>query len=627
MNPEKLAHIDIKGVVLIGLIVMMMMTLAVGYYRIQVDEYASYFSSSAQNIIRESVIQPTRGDIYDRSNALIVDNRSAFSLYVSPSVFKPDTVLQQRLAKIVEDSTLDFSRLYKRRYASSEHVLIKRHLEPAVVARLVENKLFLPGVQIKSDPKRHYAQDMKAAHVIGYVSEISDRDLKRFTSFEAGDLIGKNGLEYWYNKRLFGKKGLISYVYDALGNRVDSVGREFSFHEPESDGLDVYTTIDSRLQFVAESLMVNRVGSAVVLDVRTGGILAMASAPTYDPDIMTKTIPVSTWRELIDPKNNRPLLNRTVQGLYPPGSTYKMVAALTALHEKIVNPSWEVNCEGALQIGIRTIKCWNPKGHGDMNLRRAIRSSCNIYFYMLGLKIGLDKWESYSKTFQFGAPTGIDLPREGSGLVPNQEWYRRRYPGGHKPGHLAILAIGQGELLVTPIQMAQFMMIIANNGIYHQPHFVRGFSEKYAQRVLPKSYEIRTIDVEFEKRHWDLIKRGMRDAVNSKYGATAYLAKLPDIEVAGKTGTAQVPPRRPHSWFTGFAPYKNPEIAIVVLVENGGSGGAVATPLARSLFEQYFYGKVIKHVPKKYIDEEIEIDIPDLVIPKIEIKIDLERTD
>lgn len=623
MTSESSSNRQFRAILFFIVIGLLFTILSSSYYSLQITDYGNYASSSSRNIIRQKEILPTRGDIFDRNGKIIVDNRPAFSLYVSPKVFKNDTNRQEQLAAVLGDTLLNFSRIYKRRYAASEKVMIKRHITYREAARLVENKPFLEGVYIESDPRRNHTHSFDATHVVGYVTEVNDRQLKSLKGYKAGDQVGRNGLELTYEHELFGKKGTESHVFDALGNPVTSLGGDMTFSLPETDGRDLYTTLDSKLQFVAESLLVEKVGSIVVLDTRTGGILAMASSPSYEPSLRTKPISQRKWDELIDPKNNNPFLNRPIQGRYPPGSTYKMVAAITALKERLVTPEWKVLCEGAVNIGTQTIRCWNHKGHGEVNLRQALRSSCNIYFYSLGLQIGLEKWERYSKAFQFGAKTGVDLPRESAGLVPSVDYYKRRYPGGHKPGHLAILAIGQGELLTTPLQLAQFMMIIANNGSYHAPHFVRGFSEKYKQTVTQFRQDEKQIPIDFKKSHWDLIKRGMQNAVNSKYGATAWRTKLPDIVVAGKTGTAQVPPKTPHSWFTGFAPYKNPEIAVVVLIENGGSGGGVATSTARSLFEQYFYGRVKKYVYSPP-EESAVLEIPDLQVPVLDIKIDID---
>jgi penicillin-binding protein 2 len=602
--------------------------LTTAFYQLQITEGAVYLQSSSSNVIRQKEILPTRGDIYDRNGKIIVDNRPAFSLYVSPKIIKADTTIKRTLADVLNDSTLDFKRIYKRRYASSERVLLKRHISNEEMARIIENKPFLDGVYIESDPRRNHHDAFDATHVVGYVSEVSDELLKTMVGYKAGDQVGRNGLEMMYEEDLFGEKGSDSQIYDALGNPVASLGAEMTYSVPEVDGHDLYTTIDSRIQFVAESLLIDKTGSIVVLDTRDGGVLAMASSPSYAPELRTKPIPQKVWDELLDPKNKNPFLNRAIQGRYPPGSTYKMVAAITALNERLVTPDWTVTCEGYVMIGNQTVRCWNHKGHGEMNLLQAIRSSCNIYFYSLGLKIGLEKWEAYSKAFQFGKKTNIDLPRESDGLVPSVDYYKRRYPGGHRPGHLAILAIGQGELLTTPLQMAQFMMILANRGTFFQPHFLKGFSEKYKNDVTLYPAVKKQIPIEFKKAHWDLIRRGMFNAVNSKYGATAWRTRLPDVDIAGKTGTAQVPPNNPHSWFTGFAPYENPEIAVVVIIENGGSGGGVATGIARALFEQHFYGFVKRYVYVPPVESAI-IEIPDLVVPKIVIpaEIDLERED
>jgi penicillin-binding protein 2 len=619
------SNLKIKSLWFYSVSVLMFLTLSMAYFNVQIKQGADYLNTSAKNVVKEQDIQPTRGDIYDRDNNIIIDNRPAFSLYISPRILKQDTVALKKLKLIINDTNINYKRIYKKRYASSEKVLLKRHISEKLIATLLENKRYLPGVFIESDPKRNREGEINAGHILGFVSEINDQELVTKTQFKAGDIIGKDGLEGFYNSVIFGEKGKKSFVYDAVGNIVSNLNSEYAYEELEVDGKDLYTTLDSRMQFIAESLLVDKKGSIVAIDVRDGGILAMASSPTYDPELRSKTISKELWQNLMDEKNGRPLLNRSIQGLYPPGSTYKMIAGLTAINEHIVDESWTVFCPGYFKLGNKIIRCWNHKGHGNVNMVSAIKGSCNVYFYNLGLKIGINNWEEYSKTFLFGTASGVDIPYEGSGLVPSAAYYKKR-KDGYTSGKLANLAIGQGELLVTTLQMAQFIMILANEGAYYKPHFLRGFSDKYSKDITYYEGDRLRISKKISQKAWDLIKEGMFDCVNAAYGATGAVARLPTILVAGKTGTAQVPPRDPHAWFTCFAPYRKPEIAIVVLIENGKAGGAVAGPIARALLEQYFYGYV-KPTRIKIKAEDERIEIPDLELPNVEVQIPLNRED
>jgi len=403
--------------------------------------------------------------------------------------------------------------------------------------------------------------------------------------YKAGDLVGKNGLEKKYDLLLRGTKG-VRYL------KVDANGRELGDYDPDRNippihGNDLYLYMDYEIQRFADSLFEGKRGALVALDTRTGGVLAFVSKPDYEPGLLSGRINAQQWQKLVsDPYH--PLFNRAIQSTYPPGSTYKLVAALAALQEGIITPEWTAFCPGYYKLGRKVIHCWNKAGHGNINLLQAIRGSCNVYFYQLGLKIGLPIWSEYSRKLGFGKPTGIDLPNEFSGLVPSVEYFNKIYgKNGWTRGHLANLAIGQGELLVTPVQMAVFTMIIANKGLYHPPHMVDKIYDYTTRKSV--QFPIKTGYVDgISDDVYETIREGMRRVVN---GGTGWRAKVRGIEMAGKTGTAQNPHGDDHAWFIGFAPYENPEVAVAAIVENGGSGGGVAAPLVRKFLEKYFYGK------------------------------------
>ena len=364
--------------------------------------------------------------------------------------------------------------------------------------------------------------------------------------------------------------------------------------------------------------MLIKKGSVVVLNPSNGEVLAMASSPNYNPENLIPPIPTTVWKELTNPET-APLIHRAISGQYPPGSVYKMVVALTALNEKIVTSSWQVECFGAFQLGRRTIKCNNT--HGKVRLQRALQTSCNVYFYQLGLKIGLDLWEDYSKLFLFGSKTGVDLPNEKRGIVPSKDYYEKRYEGKFNRGHLANLAIGQGELLVTPLQIAQYTMLIANKGKYYKPHLLRAYTDKNTDSLTYLNYPEKQIRKRIPDRVWNIVRKGMFRAVHQEKDiATARVLRVVNKNVAAKTGTAQNEKEIAHSWITAFAPYDKPEIVVSIIVENGGSGSAVAGPMARAILEQYFYGHVKKYIyRKKKVEDVLPLEIPDVIIPKIEI--------
>jgi penicillin-binding protein 2 len=439
-------------------------------------------------------------------------------------------------------------------------------------------------------------------HIFGTIGEISKTEQGMSNDYDLGDIIGKNGLEKKYESDLRGIKGT-SYL------RVDAAGKELGQYDQDQDqlpvhGSDLYLFLDYRLQQFAESLFVDQRGSLVALDVRNGAVLALVSKPDYDPRLLAGKIDQDIWFQLMSDQSH-PLYSRAIQNGYPPGSTYKIVAAMAALQEGIITPKWKAHCPGHFRIGRKTIHCWNTKGHGTVALMDAIKGSCNVYFYQLGLKIGLDIWSKYSKMLAFGSVTGIDLPNENAGLVPTTDYMNKIYGiNGWTKGNLANLAIGQGELLVTPLQLAQFVMILANKGVYHAPHLVNYYFDYSTQSEVTFPTNTKYING-ISDEVYGIVREGMRQVCD---GGTGWLGKVPGMETAGKTGTAQNPHGDTHAWFMGFAPYEHPEIAISVVVENAGGGGAIAAPLARKFMEMHFFGRLIPRPVIKQDTTAVPVD-------------------
>ncbi|MFZ0390429.1 MAG: penicillin-binding protein 2 [Calditrichia bacterium] len=584
------SQVEIKKYGFIIIITLLFVALVYRFYDLQIEEVTLYSQKSLQNSVRMITRTPVRGNIYDRNGRLIVDNRPAFSLYLVRSETTDKTIAAiSRLSGQPEDEI----KKKLRQAGPFQPVKVIRQVDAETLTWIQENITDLPGVEWKTEPKRHYARPSGLAHLMGSLGEADDSDLKKMDFLEPGDIIGKKALEKSYDNELRGNKGVRFVKVDALGRVVEEISTEKTARP--YPGKELYLTIDLRLQSFADSLMEGKRGALVAIDTRTGEILTQLSKPDYNLDYFTGVIPSDLWSDLLnDPFH--PLYDRVCQSGYPPGSTYKIVAAIAALNENIINPSWSVNCPGYFQLGRRTIHCWKAEGHGKMDLRAAIENSCNVYFYKLGLLIGIDAWHKYSRLFRFGERTGIELTNENSGLVPSVDYYDRVYGEGRwTQGMLANLAIGQGELLVTPLQIAQFVMILANRGVWHRPHL--------GQRLIdPVSGGIKTVPVETEKLNeisqyaFKVVLEGMHRVVD---GGTGGRAKIPGIPAAGKTGTAQNPHGKSHAWFMGFAPYKNPEIAVCVLVENGGSGGGNAAPIAGEYFKKYFYYQGKYEYPKK----------------------------
>ena len=420
--------------------------------------------------------------------------------------------------------------------------------------------------------------------------------------YAPGDVIGSAGLESEYESVLRGEKGAEFSTVNARGQIVGQFDNGRS-DIPAVSGKDLLLTLDSGLQAFAESLMVDKRGSVVAVDPDNGGILAMVSSPDYDLNLFSGVISPRTWRNLSDDPAH-PLYNRATLTRYPPGSTFKMLLALAALEDNVVSPSWRITCTGAFPFGNKVFKDLHV--HGSVDMVNALKVSCNVYFYQLMLKVGLDRWSEMGRRLGFGHLTGLDINEENPGLLPSTQYMDKRYGSrGWTRGFLPSLGIGQGEVGVTPLQMALYAMILANEGKYHEPHTVSATVDKATGRADTLAFPTRIIQIRPE--NWAIVREGMRRAV-MEAGGTGGAAKIKGIEVAGKTGTAQNPHGKDHAWFVGFAPFDHPRIAICVLIENAGFGGTAAAPVAGMCMERYLFGQLIRNVapppqPKRVIAE------------------------
>ena len=566
--------------VLYGVTIAIMVILASRFYYLQIYQQDIYKEKSSKNSVRVLTELPVRGNIYDRNGLLIADNRPSFSLYLIPGQTTRHTIKEMvRLFNLNEKKL----RQRLRRAGKFQPVKIARAVDPQTLAYIQENAIDLPGVHWQVEPARHYLRKRGFAHVLGTLGEINERELAIFKEYELGDVVGKKGIERAMEQALRGQKGIRYVKVDAMGRVVEQL--ENKNNRPPYPGKDLYLTIDARLQEYADTLFQGKRGALVAIDVRTGEVLTLLSKPDYDLNAFVGRINAQIWQQLLA-DTTHPLYARAYQSAYPPGSTYKIVAAVAALNEHIISPEWKAFCPGYFRIGRRVVRCWNAKGHGWLNLTGAIKNSCNVYFYQLGLKIGIDIWNKYSLLFHFGEKTGIELTNENPGLVPSRAYYDKIYgKNGWTRGMLANLAIGQGELLVTPLQLCQFDMMIANRGVFYPPHLTLKLVDQITGEVTPRLVNQRRIDG-IRPEVWDVIHTGMHQVVSEGTGRAAHIY---GISVAGKTGTAQNPHGKSHAWFMGFAPFENPEIAVVVLVENGGSGGGVAAPIAGRYLRKYFY--------------------------------------
>lgn len=564
--------------------------------QLQVVYQDMYGRKSEENSVRPIMHDPIRGYMFDRKGKLLVDNRPSYTITITPAEFDPKTV--DELAAILRlDRQFILDREKKGRdYNRFAPTKIKRDVDFATLSYIEENRDRFPGIDFEIESKRYYPTKASAPHLFGYTKEISERQLTELGEhYRQGDIIGAAGIEAAYEKYLRGEKGVEFITVNAKGQILGAYNNgqnDISSRE----GHDLLLTLDGNLQSFAESLLTNKHGAIVAIDPTDGGILALASKPDFDPMLFSGVTPPDVWTALNnDP--GKPLFNRATLTRYPPGSTFKMVVAAAALQEGIITTSYRIHCTGAYRFGNKIFKDLHV--HGSTNIYEAIQKSCNVFFYTVMMKTGLDLWERYAREFGFGTMTGVDIHEENPGLIPSEQYYDRVYGKGKwTQGYLVSLGIGQGEVGVSPIQMACYAMVLANKGKYYQPHVMAGIRSKTTEVVTQPSFTLR--DLGITNAVWDIIREGMYRCVNIP-GGTGGAARVPGIMVAGKTGTAENPHGKDHAWFIGFAPYDNPKIAICVMVENAGFGGAIAAPMAGLCIEQYLYGEIIRYKAQKPI--------------------------
>ena len=583
-----------KRVVAIAVIVMIGFFAIIGQlWYLQVLEGGHFLDASDKNRIRVRQIAAPRGILFDRHGLPLVDNRPAFTLSLIPRELDRD--LDRRdavLGRVASLLRIPFEELVEavERVApdSFRPVRIRRGLTLEDVAKVEEWKIELPGVVVEVEPQRAYPTSRFAAHLLGYVREASDEQLKA-GRYRRGDMVGQSGLERLLDEFLRGQDGGEEIEVDALGRPI----RVIRETEPQP-GAQVVTTIDRRIQEAAERAMDNNAGSVVVMDPRTGDVLAMVSTPAFEIDRFTGNIDRAAWVRVIqDPSH--PLLNRAIQSQYAPGSVFKIVVAAAGLQEGTVVPTDRVHCGGEFHLGAWTFKDWKKEGHGTVDLHRAMVQSCNIYFYQAGLKIGGTSIAKYAKAFGLGQPTGIDLGGEKHGLIPEPKLRKGRGAKTWHAGETVNMSIGQGQVLVTPMQVARFMSAVANGGVLWKPRLVQRIERTDRGVVWNDDGKVMG-HVELSPMVWEFLRRSLWGVVNE--GGTGGAARLPGIDVAGKTGTAQMIANskaekgEDHAWFASFAPANAPEVVVVVLAEGGGKGGQVAAPIARKILNAIFLEKV-----------------------------------
>jgi penicillin-binding protein 2 len=569
--------------VLRAVIIILFSLLFLRLYQLQLLYHEEFGKKSEENSVRAILDEPVRGYMYDRNGKLVVDVGPAYSITVLPASF--DTANSPLLSSVldVDKQALQERIVRGKTFSRFMPVRIKRDVDFPMLSAVEENLYLLPGINYDVESKRLYLPEVRASHLLGYCKEISDAQLERFGSiYQQGDLVGSTGLEASYEPFLRGEKG---YQYISVNSKGQTLGplEGGSRDVPSKDGFDLLLTVDIGLQAYAESLMTARRGALVAIDPNDGGILAMVSEPDFDLSTFSGVTSADQWSQLNnDP--DKPLFNRATMTRYPPGSTFKMLVAAAALQEGIIDENWHVTCTGGFRYGNRIFK--DTHHHGTMNVVTAIQHSCDVFFYQLVLKVGLDKLYEYGERFGFGEKTGVDIGEEVSGLVPSPQYYDRVYGKGKwTQGYVVSLGIGQGEVGASPLQMARYTAAFANGGTLHQPHAVNAIRNKRTNHI--DVIDHKTSSVGLNPHVMELLREGMRRVVENGTGVSA---KISGMESAGKTGTAENPHGKDHSWYVGFAPFDNPKIAVAVLVENAGFGAAVAAPIAGKIMQRYLTG-------------------------------------
>lgn len=577
---------------------------------------------SEHNRLRLQDLPPWRGMILDRNRQVLVANRPSYDLVEVMEDVTDIPLLARRLAKLLHLEAKNVqAQLEAARTAGQGQVRVKGDLTWEEMALVETFQPELPGSMIQVQPKREYRQKGRACHVLGYLGEVTESQLKsgRFPNYKMGDSIGKCGIEAAWGKYLRGQRGYRRIEVDAYGRELGQLDRQFP-----TPGANIVLTLDSRLQQEAEECLEDKAGAIVALDPRSGKILAMASSPFYSPEAFERGLSSYEWQTLSKRKDH-PLENRVIKGQYPPGSTFKIVIATAALEEKVITPSTTVECTGVLPFGQHEFHCWRKGGHGSVNVYRALVESCDIFFYQVGRRLGIDRIAKWSKLFGLGAPTGLHLDREMPGLVASPSWKLARFHQPWHEGDTLSIAIGQGYNLTTPLQMAQVVAAIANGGRIFEPQLVEKV-ESPAGEVISQPEPVIKSQMNISPATLALVRKALTGVVNDERG-TGKGAQLPYLEVAGKTGTSQVVAlekekrekekrgKTPahfqnHAWFVAYAPVDAPEIAVAVLVEHGGGGGAVAAPLARRILAAYFPNKA-KKAEKDVEGEDQDAETPD----------------
>lgn len=576
---------------------------------ISVDQYRQL---SEKNRIRYLPVAAERGPIYDAHGELLVDNRPGFTVAALRQEIEDSDRLLSRLSgylRLEEQSLVEKWEAGKKlpRYRP---VLLAVDVGRNGVERVQENAIDLPGILTLVRPIRSYPYDELASHLFGYLGEVTEDELRseEYSDYRGGDFVGKSGLEKYLESFLRGREGERLLEVDVKGKELRTLKRLES--EP---GQKVFLTLRKDLQLAAEQAIGDQAGAAVAINAQTGAILALASKPSFNPALFARGITADEWIALLQ-DSRHPLQNKALRGQYPPGSTFKMVSALAALRSGEVDPDYTVDCTGKLKIGPREFRCWKKKGHGKTDLEKALRESCDVWFYDVSLHAGIDLIADTARELGLGTASGFLPTKERTGLIPDRAWKKRRFDDRWYDGETVIAAIGQGYVLTTPIQLAVMAAAIANDGEVLRPYVVSRI-EDFDGNLLEEQFPEVLHNADIPREYLEVVQDGMEAVVNERKG-TGWASRLPEVRVAGKTGTAQVIRMkdddeeedldeedieyrfRDHALFVSYAPAENPEIAIAVVIEHGSHGSTAAAPVSKAILETYFADKKKNEEPQ-----------------------------
>ena len=602
-------HFRIRLAVAVVMVLVCFGILASRFFFLQMSKHDYFQTLAESNRISLVPIVPNRGLILDRKGVILAHNFFVYTLEITPSKVKNVDQIIADLSKLVDISTLDRKNFNKLRTQSHsfESVPIRTHLNEIEAARFAVNRFRFPGVEIRSRLFRHYPQGKLGSHMLGYIGRINDKDILELdaagdtSNYKGSDHIGKSGVEQFYERALHGTTGFQQVEIDADGHAV----RVLSSTAP-IPGENLNLTIDSKLQSIAEEAFGDRRGALIAINPKNGEVLSFVSQPTFDPNLFVDGIDTESWKELNE-SLDKPLINRPLRGIYPPGSTFKPFVAMAGLENGKREPPFSISDPGFFTLpgSSHRYRDWKPSGHGSVDIQRAITVSCDTFFYGLAMDLGIEKLTSFVSHFGFGKKTGLDIHGEIGGLLPTPDWKWRRWKQRWYPGETVIVGIGQGYTLVTPMQLAYATATLANNGVAMRPHLVSSIQANNTGVNRPIPIEI--VDrVDLQQRNIEIVRAGMIGVTQPGGTAVAVGANSPYL-VAAKTGTAQVvgirqnekynaskldERHRDHALFIAYAPADDPKIALAIIVENGEHGGSTAGPIARKVMDYYLLGKL-----------------------------------